>query len=66
MIENHIKGRVIALRSVYNAKPEYRVAWNGRLCSPVWQQRGPAEAYLQMLHSGSRQPEYAYEAKEGI
>lgn len=36
----------------------FRAVWRGRLCTPEWEQRGPAEAYLDMLERGQRQPEY--------
>lgn len=36
----------------------YGVVFNGKLCSPEWLEKGPAEAYLTALLSGTRQPEY--------
>jgi hypothetical protein len=35
------------------------VFFNNRLCSPCWMQKGPAQAYLELLQRGERQPEYA-------
>jgi hypothetical protein len=36
----------------------YRVMFDDRICSPGWQQVGPARAYLQALEAGTRRPEY--------
>lgn len=36
----------------------YIVFFEGRFCSPSWQQIGPAKAYLQALKAGTRKPEY--------
>jgi hypothetical protein len=36
----------------------YRVSAYGRLCSPTWEQRGPAEAYCDMIVRGQRAPEF--------
>lgn len=39
-------------------EPVWKVRWGGRVCSPEWQERGPAEAYLSALRNGTRKPEY--------
>ena len=52
-------GVVFALRIPGTNEPEYRVAFAGRVCSPAWLDRGPAQAYLDALQAGTREPEYA-------
>jgi hypothetical protein len=37
----------------------YRVVFNGRLCSPNFNSKGAAAAYLEMLVAGRRKPEYS-------
>ena len=44
---------------VFCLRDGWHVMWQGRVCSPVWMERGPAEAYLDLLRSGYRQPEYS-------
>jgi hypothetical protein len=36
----------------------FRVIFNSRLCSPNFNSRGAAKAYLQSLETGKRKPEY--------
>lgn len=55
---------VVALRN--GLMIEYRVFFNGRICSPSWQQKGPAKSYLDALEAGTRQPEYAVEEDSGM
>lgn len=52
MIQDHI--------AVFNDKgaEEWRVFFGGRLCKPMWRQKGPAQAYLSGLQAGTRTPEY--------
>lgn len=39
----------------------FRVLWKGKICSPEFNSRGAADAYLEMLRRGQRQPEYSLE-----
>lgn len=34
------------------------VSFDGRVCSPSWREKGPAQAYLEALKAGARAPEY--------
>lgn len=57
-----VKVEVIALRerlSPGTTVPVYRVAYNGKICSPSWLDKGPAEAYRDALQRGERQPEFS-------
>ena len=52
-------GGVLVLRvPKTTAEQEWKVQWRGIVCTPSWLTRGPAEAYLDMLRSGTREPEY--------
>lgn len=37
----------------------FGVVFNGRECSPTFNSKGAAQAYLDALNAGTRQPEYA-------
>lgn len=37
---------------------EWKVSFQGRVCSPAFNAKGPAQAYLDALRAGTRQPEY--------
>ena len=37
--------------------PCWKVRWGTQVCSPEWEERGPALAYLSMLRKGTRKPE---------
>lgn len=38
----------------------YGVMFGGMVCAPTWNARGPAEAYLDALMTGTRKAEYAF------
>lgn len=40
------------------AGEEWKVLFRGRVCSPSFNSRGAAEAYLSLLKSGKRKPEH--------
>jgi len=48
------EGEVFVLR--VDGEPCWKVRWAGLVCSPEWQERGPALAYLSLLRKG-RKPE---------
>ena len=56
------RGEVFVLR--VDGEPCWKVRWGGRVCSPEWEERGPALAYLAGLGRG-RKPEYAQRSLEG-
>lgn len=37
---------------------QYGIVWAGRLCSPRWNEPGPAVAYALALSKATRRPEY--------
>lgn len=49
-----------AVRGINGHPPEdsFRVAFNDKLCSPNFNSKGAAAAYLQMLELGQRKPEF--------
>ncbi len=59
MISNTHPGRVIDIKREWGKRYTYRVTWEGRLCSPEWDQRKFAEAYLREVIEGKRKPDYA-------
>ncbi len=54
-------GEVVCVREL--GVTAWRVIWRGRLCSPVWLARGPADAYLDALRRGTRSPEFQHKRK---
>lgn len=52
-----MKNEVIRDPSV-KAFDSFRVIYNDRMCSPEFNSKGAASAYLEMLEGGRRKPEY--------
>jgi hypothetical protein len=44
--------------TVVERNEEWGVMVDGRLCSPRWPERGPAQAYADMVQTGNRRPEF--------
>lgn len=42
-----------------DSKLSWRVMFNNKVCSPDFNSRGAASAYLEMLERGDRKPEYS-------